>query len=174
MLTKNELRQKARNIRNSLDMDDLSRKITANIRELDAYKKAKHIMIFYPLKHEVNLLWLLDDNKQFYLPKVIGKDMAVCPYKSGDELTLSEFKTKEPTSAPVNSSIIDIVFVPALMVDENNNRLGYGGGFYDIFLSKYALNAKKITAIPSILKASKLPSENFDAVLDIIITELKH
>lgn len=32
-------------------------------------------MIYYPLKNEVNLLKLLKDNKNFYLPKVDGEKL---------------------------------------------------------------------------------------------------
>lgn len=172
MLTKIELRQKAKKIRVSLDIKKISEKIVVNIQNLEIYQKACHIMIFYPIGHEVNLLGLLKySNKKFYLPKVQGKELIVCPYKTGDELNISKFKTQEPTSKPVNSNILDIVFVPALMVDKNLHRLGYGGGFYDRFFAKNALNATKIVAIPSALMIDELPSESFDAQINVIICE---
>lgn len=171
MQTKLELRKKAKEIRHSLNMKKISEKIVENIRKNEIYKQSKNIMIFYPLKHEVDLRGLFEDNKNFYLPKVDGENMLVCPYKNGDKLTESAFKTLEPITTPVNPEIIDLVFVPALMVDENNHRLGYGGGFYDKFLSNHALNSNKIVAIPSALIVKKLPSESFDAKIDAIICE---
>ena len=172
MIEKKELRKKAKAIRSSLDIKTISEKIVENIFNLSSYKDANHVMIFYPIGHEVNLLGLLkDDNKNFYLPRVQGERLRVCPYKSGDELTISKFKTEEPTTGPINPDILDIIFVPALMVDKHNHRLGYGGGFYDKFLSKNAQNAIKIVAIPSALLVDKLPSESFDAKIDITICE---
>ena len=38
------------------------------------------------------------------------------------------------TVCPV--SMIDVVFVPLLAFDTNGNRVGYGKGFYDKFLSQ--------------------------------------
>jgi len=171
MQDKKELRKKAKEIRHSLDMENISEKIVENILKLDIYKTAQHIMIFYPLKHEVNLLKLLEDGKNFYLPRVEGEKLLVCPYNKDDELTISKFKTKEPITAPVDANTLDIVFVPALMADKKLHRLGYGGGFYDKFLSKNALNSTKIVAIPNALIVEKLPSEHFDAKIDIIICE---
>lgn len=171
-MPKKELRKKAKEIRHSLDMEKISEKIVENIKSNEIYKNSKHIMIFYPLKHEVNLLGLLKDNKNFYLPKVDGENMLVCPYKKGDKLILSAFKTEEPVSTPINPEILDLVFVPALMVDKHLHRLGYGGGFYDKFLSKNALKSKKIVAIPSALMIEKLPSESFDAKIDVTICEM--
>lgn len=171
MVTKFELRKNAKEIRNSLDIKGISKSIVKNIQDSDAYKNAQNIMIFYPLEHEVDLRALLGDNKQFYLPKVQGENLLVCPFKEGDELFVSDFKTKEPQSKPVDASVLDIIFVPALMVDKNFNRLGYGGGFYDKFLAKYSKNVKKVVAIPKALIIDSLPFEPFDVKTDVIICE---
>lgn len=171
MITKKELRKKAKEIRRSLDMQELSDKIVKNIKENEVYQKACHVMFFYPLKHEVNLLGLLDDDKEFYLPKVQGEELLVCPYKQGDELVVAEFDTQEPLTAPINPDILDVIFVPALMIDKNNYRLGYGGGFYDKFLSKHARNSTKIVAIPSTLIVDMLPFEAFDEKIGVTICE---
>lgn len=171
MIDKKELRKKAKEIRNSLDIKTISEKIVANIKESKIYKKSKHVMIFYPLKNEVNLIELLKDDKNFYLPKVDREKLLVCPYISGDELSISNFNTKEPQSMPVSAEILDIIFVPALMTDKNNNRLGYGGGFYDKFLAQNAKNATKIVAIPNALITEELPTESFDQKIDVTICE---
>lgn len=174
MQEKKDLRKKARDIRKSLDVKGISEKITENILRLEEYQNARNIMLFYPLEHEVNLLGLLaNSSKNFFLPRVQGDKMDVCPYRIGDKLILSKFKTQEPVTVPVSPDILDIIFVPALMVDEHLHRLGYGGGFYDKFLSKHAKTATKIVAIPCALMVSKLPSESFDAKIDIVITEIK-
>ncbi|WP_337251765.1 5-formyltetrahydrofolate cyclo-ligase [Maribacter halichondriae] len=39
---------------------------------------------------------------------------------------------------------IDVVFVPLLAFDEKGNRVGYGKGFYDDFLSKCRPNVVKV------------------------------
>lgn len=172
MQEKHELRKKARIIRNSLDMQTLSEQIVKNIQSLEVYQKAEHIMTFYPLEHEVNLLALLKDNKHFYLPKVDGEHLLICPYKEGDDLTISAYRTKEPLTKPVPPEILEIVFIPALMADRNLNRLGYGGGFYDRFLTKLNKNVTKIVTIPSALISNNLPFEDFDEKFDILVCEI--
>lgn len=174
MLTKIELRNKAKQIRKTLDIKGISEKIVENISKLEVYQNSKHVMIFYPIGHEVNLLALLNDNKQFYLPKVDGDQLLVCPYRKKDKLLVSDFKTHEPMTEPINPDILDVIFVPALMVDKHFNRIGYGGGFYDRFLSKnlaMAHKATKIVAIPSALIVDKIPEENFDEKIDVTICE---
>ena len=68
-MKKKELRITAKEIRKSLDIATVSKNIVAKILELDIYKSAKNVMIFYPLKDEIDLLKLAEDNdKNFYLP----------------------------------------------------------------------------------------------------------
>jgi len=175
MITKDELRKNAIHTRNSLDMDEISNKIVKKILSNNIYQESKNIMIFYPLKGEINLLPLLEDKKSadkiFYLPRVKGKEMEVCKYSQGDELKISAFKTKEPTSESLDTNMLDLIFVPALMVDRNFNRIGYGKGFYDRFLSKNAKRAIKIVPIPSMLITKEIPTDCFDTKFDAIIDE---
>ena len=88
---------------------------------------------------------------------------------NGDELEISEFNIKEPCSLPVNPLCLDLVIVPALAVDKNNYRLGYGGGFYDRFLAKYP-GLTTVVAIAKELVFDKIPVQNFDVKFDFLIT----
>lgn len=166
---KTDLRIKAKSVRKELDIENISRKLTEKIRQNNYYINAKNVLIYYPKCHEINFLALLSDDKCFYLPKVNGSDMVVCPYKCGDILKKSDFNVEEPCSKPVCAEVIDLAIVPALAIDKNNIRLGYGGGFYDRFLSQYP-NIKTIVALPEQLYFDKLPFEKHDISVDVVIT----
>ncbi len=163
---KPNLRKWAKEERKNLDMQAISKKLVEKLRQTEEYKQAENIMIFYPKEDEVNLLSLLDDNKNFYLPKIEGQDLLCCPYCKEDELCESCFKTKEPLTEPSNK-ILDLILVPALAVDKNNYRLGYGGGFYDRFLKNKPCT--KIVCIPSKLIIKTVYPESFDIPVDKII-----
>lgn len=165
---KASLRKWVKEARKKLDMQVISEQLALKLCQTDEYQQAKNIMIFYPLKDEVNLLPLLKDKtKNFYLPKIKGKDLLCCSYSEGDELCESCFKTLEPTSAPSNTNP-DLVIVPALAVDKQNYRLGYGGGFYDRFLVK--IDCIKIVCIPKEFVVETIYPEVFDIVINKIIT----
>ena len=147
MNKKQELRKWAKEERKKLDIAKISSELVQKLKATDEYMQAKNIMIFYPLKDEINLLSLLEDSdKNFYLPKIEGENLLCCPFNKDTELCESCFKTKEPTTEPVKKDLIDLVIVPALAIDKNNYRLGYGGGFYDRFLK--GKNVTKIVCIP--------------------------
>lgn len=181
MTDKIELRKKIKNIRKNLPMKEISAQLVELVRENEFYKNAKNIMLFYPTKYEVDLRELLNDDKNFYLPKVDGENLLVCPYcfrhsEQSEEfqydldLKKSSFGIYEPCSEPVNAEILDLVIVPALMCDKNGYRLGYGGGFYDRFIEKYGQNFKTICAIPKEFYVENLPVDKFDKKIDFIIT----
>ena len=125
-------------------------------------------MLYYPLKDEINLLSLLEDNtKNFYLPKISNNELLCCPYNKSDKLCESCFRTKEPLTKPVDKAIIDLIVVPALAVDKNNYRLGYGGGFYDRFLK--GIKCTKIACIPNELYIESVFPEEHDICVDLVI-----
>ena len=165
MINKQQLRKWAKEELKKLDIEALSFKLVQKLQETEEYKAAQNVMIFYPLKNEVNLLGLLTDKtKHFYLPKINGEDLLCCPYKLGEELCVSCFKTKEPLSAPIEKFLIDLVIVPALAIDKNNYRLGYGGGYYDRFLSD--INVMKITCISEQFLVDTVFPEEHDIKID--------
>lgn len=165
---KQQLRIWAKEERKKLNIELLSRELVKKLQSTIEYNQAQNIMIFYPLKNEINLLELLNDTtKNFYLPRIDSEKLLCCPFKKGDKLCESCFKTKEPLSEPTQN-ILDLVIVPALAVDKNNYRLGYGGGYYDRFLT--GENIYKIVCIPKELLIETIYPEKFDIQIDKIIT----
>lgn len=169
MDNKADLRLKAKNIRKSLNISNVSGLIVDLVRKHPYYVTAKKVMIFYPTKYEINLLNLLEDKKEFYLPKVSGKDLLVCPYCSDVKLEKSCFNILEPCSAPIEPKELDLVIVPALMADVNGFRLGYGGGFYDRFLALYEGDFKTMVVVPKVLYVEELPIDEYDKSVDSIV-----
>lgn len=165
MDNKIDLRVYAKDARKALNIELISGNIVEKIRTLDVYNSAKDVMLFYPLKYEIDLRDLLNDDKNFYLPKVSGENILVCPYS--DNLAVSKFGVKEPQTEPVNPEILDLVIVPCLMADKSGYRLGYGAGFYDRFLKDFCV--KTITVVAKQLFVDKLPIDKTDVKTDIVI-----
>lgn len=201
MTDKNELRTKAKNIRKNLPIKEISEKLADLISQNEFYISARNIMVFYPTEFEIDLRKLFNDDKNFYLPRVDGEKLLVCPYiirHSEDQnfqtlcyaqndgeffpeeshykspmadinLKKSSYGIYEPCSNPIAPEILDLVIVPALMCDVNGYRLGYGGGFYDKFISKYGKNFKTICAVPKELFIKNLPHDKSDQKVDVVL-----
>lgn len=172
---KQELRKFAKQKRKELfysgALDRISKSITDNILQLEIYKCAKNVMIFYPLNGEINLLGLLEDtNKTFYFPKCIDENLAVC--KHIGDFEVNKFNIKEPKCTPIEDlSRLDIIFVPSICADMSKYRLGFGFGYYDKFFAKNNLRAVKILPQAEELICKSLPKDNFDVPCDILINQ---
>ena len=87
-----------------------------------------------------------------------------------DPLAINKFGIPEPIS--VRKRYPDVLLVPLVAFDKNFNRIGYGGGFYDRYITKIR-KRKKILTIGfaySFQKVEKIPTNNYDIKLDVIIT----
>jgi len=167
---KTSLRLQAKKIRKELDIVHVSNIITDKISGLDIFKNAQNIMIYYPLENEINVLGLLDfPDKNFFLPRMNDKNLECCPYKKGDILKCLKYNIQEPITQCIECPILDLIIVPALAIDANGNRLGYGGGFYDRFLKK--IKTTTLTPIAKDLIFDEIPTEEFDVQIDLIISE---
>lgn len=168
-MNKEFLRKWAKKKRSELNIDFISSMLSDKLIQTNEYSNSKNIMIYYPLEYEVNLLSILEDKtKQFYLPRISNHNLECCPYNTGDELAESCFHTKEPVCNNCSKIIIDMVIIPALACDNNNYRLGYGGGYYDRFLTDY--KGIKVICIPKELVVETIYPDKYDVKADLIIT----
>lgn len=150
------------------ELASASKKLTEIIAKSDYFLKAKNVMLFYPLKDEINLLDLLKFDKNFYFPRCFNNEILCCPYVEGD-FECGSYNIKEPKTEPLkNLNQLDLIIVPALCADKKGNRLGYGKGFYDRFLKNEAIKAKKIAAVLKDLYFNEIPVEEFDIKMDKI------
>ena len=168
MENKTELRAKYKALRKTLNTTEKSKIITDKIALSEIFRQAKHVMIYYPTKYEVQILDLRNSKKEFYFPKVSGESLLVCP--DNGEYIKSEYNILEPTSTPINPNILDLIIVPALAVDRNGYRLGYGGGYYDRFLAEY-VNIPTLTPIFKESVINELPKCEYDIKINYIYTD---
>ena len=134
------------------------------------------IALYYPLKDEVNTIllieYLLSQNKKVCLPKV-EKDFINFYYVSSLEelVKSSKFNLVEPVgeaSKLVDSKLIEIIFCPGVGFDKENNRLGFGKGYYDKYLKN--VNCLKIGLAYKEQVVDKLPVNDFDIKMDLVVT----
>ena len=73
-------------------------------------------------------------------------------------------------TAQIPSDRYDVILVPVVAFDDDCNRLGYGGGWYDRFLAEQPM-ALKIGLAFDCQHVSMLRTEKHDIPLDVIVTE---
>ncbi len=110
---------------------------------------------------------LLKKGYKVYCPRMEDKEMYAVEY--GEDFTLSSYGIREPIGQAFDGEI-DIIVLPLLAADEEGNRLGYGGGYYDRYLRKNP-KAKKIGYCYDFQICKNLPVEETDERMDILVTD---
>lgn len=109
---------------------------------------------------------LRSDGHRVYCPRLEDGEMTAVEYV--EELTLSEYWIREPVGEAYTGEI-DVAVLPLLAVDEQGNRLGYGGGYYDRFLKK--TKALRVAFCYDLQILEEVPHEEWDERVDRIVTE---
>ncbi len=90
-------------------------------------------------------------------------------------LTRNRFGIKEPPlRAPwINTRALDLVLAPLVAFDDQGNRLGMGGGFYDRHFGNLpqCLRPLLVGVAHEVQRARALPAAPWDVPLDGILTE---
>ena len=186
-IKKDKIRKQILEKRNNLSIEEVDKKSELIIKNLSPYlKNAQNIMIFMDMKNEVRITKLLEfyPKKNFFISKIVNsknREMKINKYNE-NELVLHKFGYYESSSNDFyDEKILDIVIVPALAFDFKKNRIGFGGGYYDTFLSRILLNDQnngKNRNKPLVIGVcydfqliDYIPSEVHDIKMDCIITE---
>lgn len=173
--TKKELRIKYKALRELLSENDLEEKsmaISNQLIQMDIWSRT-YYHIFLPIvKHK-------EVDTEFILHILAGKDKEVVISKSDFEsrimthflltdntkIKITQYDIPEPVDGiEVPNSKIDVVFVPLLAFDIKGNRIGYGKGFYDKFLSECK---------PETLKIGLSFFEAEDQIEDVFETDIR-
>lgn len=144
-IEKQKLRKKYNTIRDNIKDKKKSQIITNKIIEMEAFKKSKVIAVYKNFKSEVDTTKLIEyainQGKIVALPKVCGKDLKFYRINTcHDILVKNTFGIEEPVKDETNfieKNQIDLIIVPGICFDKENNRLGFGKGYYDRYLKDY-------------------------------------
>ena len=178
-MNKYQIRNKILKIRKS-NSKNISLDYESVLRILNNKKmKSKVIGGYYPYNYEVDGMKILKKLEQqkyiISLPKIKKNyQMDFFEWSIKDPLKINKYGIPEPISNKVRYP--DILFVPLVAFDKYLNRIGYGGGFYDRYISKIRKkkNVLLIGLAYSFQKVNKIPINKYDIKLDFIITEKKN
>ncbi len=133
---------------------------------------------FMPMKGEINPLPLMKKfsgkGARLALPVIAGRGrpLVMRAWNFGEPLVSGVWGIREP---PAQAAEVepDILLVPLVAFDRAGHRLGYGGGYYDLTITR--LRARKPVVAMGIAYAVQeiavVPAAPHDATLDLVLTE---
>jgi len=152
---KTKLRSKYKNLRAQLSSEIIENKsieIANKLLELPIWEYSfYHLFLTISEKKEIDtepILHILQGkDKNVILSKSNFSTNRLINYLLTDTTVIrkNEWGIPEPIDGiEIASEKIDVVFVPLLAFDKNGHRVGYGKGFYDIFLAECKKDVIKI------------------------------
>jgi 5-formyltetrahydrofolate cyclo-ligase len=181
---KSTLRKRMRALRNSIPREACavrSERIVLRLLESPEFERATGVGLFWPMlgRNEIDLRPL------DAAARAAGKAVAYPFLLDDGEMSLS---LAEPTSLaerghgfaepneeapPVLFDASFLVVVPALAVDPNGNRIGYGRGFYDRLLSRTVPPAVAMAVAYDFQVVAEIPITAGDQPVAVVITDLR-
>lgn len=180
------LRKRMKGLRAALPAEAARRRseaICARVLSLDAWRAARCVSLFIAAEHEVQLDALLAD------ARARGVTVAVPAVREGERamrfgahlhegrtipLRYSDFGVMEPgdDAPPVRPEDLDLIVIPALVVDAAGHRLGYGRAHYDNTLP-LATRALRVAVAFDFQLIAEVPAEPHDVPAQVVITDAR-
>lgn len=148
-------------------------KLLKHIETHPAFLKAGCVLLYHSLPDEVYTHAFVEkwkDSKTILLPVVVGDNLKLRKYSGKQDMKKGSYGIEEPVGETfTNYEEIDLAIIPGVGFDARGNRLGRGKGYYDRLLPK--LKAHKIGICFSFQIIEEIPIEEFDIMMDEVLTE---
>lgn len=152
-----------------------SETVMRGVEALPEFQRARVVLLYWSMADEVQTHAFVErwyKEKTLLLPCVDGDDLRLRQYTGPECMVAGEqFGIGEPTGEEwTDLDAVELIVVPGVAFDRQNNRMGRGRGFYDRLL-KSTPNAVKVGVAYDFQILDSIPVEPHDVKMDRVITE---
>jgi 5-formyltetrahydrofolate cyclo-ligase len=157
-----------------------SQEIKRRVFKDSSFLSAKNIMFYISLDYEVDTWGIMEEalklGKKVIVPVTDSRRKRLIPSEMTDpknELQKGPFGIYEPKREyikAVDTKDIDIVLVPGIAFDRKGNRIGHGGGYFDIFLRNLPKNIPTLGLAFKLQILKKINTLTWDVPVTRVIT----
>ena len=184
MMTKKQVREQVSAARDALShsrLAALSSSVERRLFDFHPFPSCSFPLFFVSFRSEVLTEGMikksLSSGKRVAVPVTKIKERELVPSELKDfdaELAEGAYGVPEPKPEfmrPVSPLELDFVAMPGLAFDRSGNRLGYGGGFYDRFVSRLRPGVPLVALAFSFQLLDSVPTGEHDRKIDAIVTD---
>ena len=162
------------------ERDRFAASAARRVAMLPQYRSARTVLTTMSIGSEFSTRHFIDrargDGKAVVLPRITAT-----PPKRLELFAVEDFSRDlmpgvwdipEPDPARcrrVEITAVDFALVPALAVDRDRYRLGYGAGFFDGLLGSHKVRPYCVAALPGTFLIEGLPHEAHDIPMDLVL-----
>ncbi len=156
----------------ALQCKEMSVPILEKLENLKEFKEAKTIMLYWSMKDEVfshDFVCKWAKEKSVILPCVKGQTLDLKVFAGKEQLVDGEnYGIPEPNgSVFMAKDEIDLILIPGIAFDKENNRMGRGKAYYDRLLQ--SLSAYKVGICFNFQILDAVPIDEHDIKMDAIV-----
>lgn len=187
-MTKAEVRLKMKEIRATFSEEELIKKnklIHQHLLDLEVFQSSSDIFSYLSFGKEVDTWEILTkymeedrEGHRVYLPRVEEGQINFYQVKDFNNLSKSRFGVSEPDESHKipwiqgDGSQSLIMLMPGLAFDRRGNRIGYGAGYYDRYLTTHrATGFIKVALAYDFQLLDQIEGDSYDIPVDYIITQ---
>ena len=175
-MNKKELRAAIREKKRAMtpeQIENASRILGKKFAACPQYQNARTIYGYMPYNQEVRTVPMLEralrEGKQVAVPKVYGDTMRFILVTDLTHMEKSDMGIPEPVNdGPVADDPTALVLMPGLAFTTGGDRMGYGGGYYDKFLSAEP-GHPTVALCYDFQIVESLPTEEYDIPVDLVL-----
>ena len=154
----------------------LSAVVSDRLFALPEVRAARTISLFSSFGSEIDTSLMIGrahaEGRRIVLPFLDRERMEVAEHGPADELVRSSYGAAEPLRRnAVDPGEVDAVALPGLAFDRKGRRLGYGGGFYDRWLSRLRPDAALIGICFASQLVERVPAGSSDVRVHVVVTD---
>ena len=171
-MLRRQIRQQKREM-TPVQIETASAQLCKLFIQTEQYRQAKTVYGYLPYNQEVRTLPLLEqallDGKQVAVPKVYGDEMRFIYMTDLSAVEKSSMGIPEPVADdPVANDHTALVLMPGVAFTKDGKRIGYGGGFYDKFLSAEP-DHPTVALCYDFQIVEELPTQEHDIPVDLVL-----
>lgn len=161
-----------------------SETVMRSVEQLPEFQRARVVLLYWSMADEVQTHAFVERwyrAKTLLLPCVDGDDLVLRQYTgpecmvAGEQFGIGEPAGRDRMGATGSEEwkdlgAVELIVVPGVAFDKQNNRMGRGRGFYDRLL-KSTPNAVKVGVAYDFQMLDTIPVEPHDVKMNRVITE---
>lgn len=155
---------------------EAARACSRQLFDTKEWKEASSILTYISYNREMSTYPVIEqafaEGKTVAAPRVEGREMSFYIFHSMDELVKSPMNILEPCKNDIPVAEDALMIMPGVAFDQQKNRVGYGGGFYDRYLNGHPYH-KRIALAYDFQILSEFETEEFDIKPHMILTETR-
>ncbi len=153
---------------------ECSKACVSKVLQFPELIEAKTVCVYMPTGNEIDTTEIIryckENGKRLAAPRVNGDTMEFYYFTDETDMKQGAYDIWEPTGTEAVEDEESLVIMPGVAFDLSCNRIGYGKGYYDRYLSAHP-HMKKVALAYDFQIVGRIKREVHDVRPDVVVTE---